>query len=62
MALDPFLSGAPSAAPSAPLLEMTTSLSLEKSVSELTRRADLRDSSRRTSSAFSRIVVVGSSP
>ena len=33
-------------------LEMLTSASLEKSVSELTRRADLRDSSKRMSSIF----------
>ncbi len=42
---------------------MTTSFSLEKSVSELTSLADLRDSSSLTSSAFRCTVVVeGSSP
>ena len=37
-------------------IEMLTSANLLKSVSELTSRADLRDSSSRTSSAFARMV------
>ena len=38
------------------LFEMLRSASLLKSVSELTRRADLRDSSSRTSSILARMV------